>query len=356
MVKRRGSSGGLSRPLFWAVLAHVVLILLLTVGIDLWKDEPVRPAGQPIEAEVIDPAALDAARERIDAAEKARAQADRARQAKVEEEQRRIEELQRQREREQERAQAAAEQRQQEEAAAAKAAEQAQRERERAASRAGRAGKAAGRGDVPLRKKRRQPRRSPTRPRRRKPPPPRRQQKKPRPMPNDRRMPAPPRRRPSRNASRIRPPRQRPQKAAADEGSRSESGSGQSRSATGGRRQGSRGQGRRRSGGRRAGSGRGRRAGQPDQRLRRGHPAPGAGALAQAAELAAGPALRAARETAAQRRGDQRAGGGCGGDPAFVESVEQAVMAASPLQVPTDIRLFNEHFRNFIFEFKADAG
>jgi colicin import membrane protein len=45
----------------------------------------------------------------------------------------------------------------------------------------------------------------------------------------------------------------------------------------------------------------------------------------------------------------------CGGDPAFVESVEQAVMAASPLRVPTDIRLFNEHFRNFIFEFKADA-
>ena len=46
----------------------------------------------------------------------------------------------------------------------------------------------------------------------------------------------------------------------------------------------------------------------------------------------------------------------CGNDPAFVESVEQAVMAASPLQVPTDIGLFNAYFRNFVFVFKADAG
>ena len=45
----------------------------------------------------------------------------------------------------------------------------------------------------------------------------------------------------------------------------------------------------------------------------------------------------------------------CGNDPAFVESVRQAVMAASPLKVPSDIGLFNAHFRNFIFEFKADA-
>jgi colicin import membrane protein len=46
----------------------------------------------------------------------------------------------------------------------------------------------------------------------------------------------------------------------------------------------------------------------------------------------------------------------CGNDPAFVESVQDAVMAASPLKVPSDIGLFNAHFRNFIFEFKADAS
>ena len=62
MNRRRTPAPGLSRPLVWAVLLHVALIVLLTAGIDWWKREPAPPAGQPIEAEVIDPAALDAAR------------------------------------------------------------------------------------------------------------------------------------------------------------------------------------------------------------------------------------------------------------------------------------------------------
>ncbi|MFZ5490875.1 MAG: cell envelope integrity protein TolA, partial [Pseudomonadota bacterium] len=62
MTQRREKAPGLSRPLAWAVALHVALILLLTVGFDWWKDEPTPPSGQAIEAEVIDPAALDAAR------------------------------------------------------------------------------------------------------------------------------------------------------------------------------------------------------------------------------------------------------------------------------------------------------
>ena len=47
MNRRRTPAPGLSRPLVWAVLLHVALIVLLTAGIDWWKREPAPPAGQP---------------------------------------------------------------------------------------------------------------------------------------------------------------------------------------------------------------------------------------------------------------------------------------------------------------------
>lgn len=43
-------------------------------------------------------------------------------------------------------------------------------------------------------------------------------------------------------------------------------------------------------------------------------------------------------------------------DPAYAQSVEAAVLRASPLPVPEDTALFNRNFRNFNFRFKGDAS
>jgi colicin import membrane protein len=44
----------------------------------------------------------------------------------------------------------------------------------------------------------------------------------------------------------------------------------------------------------------------------------------------------------------------CGGNPGFAESVEQAVLSASPLPVPADPGMFDKKFRNLDFGFKYE--